>query len=1305
MFLHAYRSPSIPYTPQNILLPHTCDAGGKSREPRTDATQRNLTSRRMPGPSVTYTIRNKYPLPLIPDLISQVKDATLFSKFDVRWGYNNIRIKEGDQHKAAFKTKYGLYEPNVMFFGLTNSPATFQAMMDHILQPWGDKWEQEGVHGSWYMDDVLVASKNKEKHQQVTHELLDILEANDLFLKPEKCVWEQPRVDYLGLILEGGITRMEPAKVAGIATWPTPTSVKQVQSFLGFCNFYRPFIYQFSHIAKPLNELTRKDTPWTWEKRQQEAFETLRKRITSEPVLKQPQLEQQFKVEVDASGYAIGVVLMQRDEKGKRHPVAYFSSTLNEAKRNYDIYTLELYAIVRALRHWRPFLAGSPHEIIVHTNHANLQYWKEPQKVNRRIAREVVELSEYNIKLKNIPGRENGRADMLSRRLDYDQGEQDNQDVVVLPEELFIQSGTISYIPEEPPQQDEGLIKQWAGTHDLKKINREWWKDTRKVITGGELDRHKIIQAYHDVPAYGHPGISRTKELVAKYYWWPQLAKDVQEYVKGCAQCQQNKVNTRPAKAPLNPISPTPEALPFQTIAMDFIVKLPESAGYDSILTITDHDCTKMLITIICTEKITAEGVAEIFLRQVFPRFGLPSKIISDRDPRFISKFMKELCRLMGITQNVSTAYHPRTDGQSERSNQWLEQYLRFWVDHQQTNWHHYLPLAEFTHNSWRNETTGQSPFEVLMGYSLRAEIFDVTSSVPTVALWLRDWKKAREDAQKLMIKAQKKWTKGRELEQRYKTGDLVWLEGRNLQIDRPSTKLAPKRYGPFKIGKVLSPITYQVELPQQWKIHDVFHADLLTPYHETELHGPNFTRPPPDLIDGEEEYEVEEIVQSQKYGRQRKVQYLIKWKGCPALENQWVDWDDIHADEALTEFRRKNPDAVSHIKRGVIETAESSNSSHMSNDDSSTPLATISGANLPLEVRELFLNWRPTVPSSWTTPPESKGENTAVSTDSSPIRRDYYQPQTLILTNITLHAAHTPYTTNLSLSDHADDSSEDSFPCPTPEVTNINAPSPDPIPIPPQPLLESEHTLGPVHSDPGTHDPRPTLQVIHLSPAHQEAEGLRGDTGGTPPPGTDGVDGHADEWEEANKGVTWEDYGPKPQVLVGYTLNEGADYIPFDIRLPSGEMKPTKYIKLEYSEDPLIHGMIDRDPHQYVESLQATPFPSAGPLCTYTSSQLELFKEDHDLRPEVDSVVYHLYDKTVMAEVECYRINRKKLKCEYKELRQIQHDIWKRELMIGGCAHRMAGAQVYQRIEVVNRACLCILVDEYKARHRGRRH
>ena len=297
----------------------------------------------------------------------------------------------------------------------------------------------------------------------------------------------------------------------------------------------------------------------------------------------------------------------------------------------------------------------------------------------------------------------------------------------------------------------------------------------------------------------------------------------------------------------------------------------------------------------------------------------------------------------------------------------------------------------------------------------------------------------------------------------------------------------------------------------------------------------------------------------------------------------------------------------------------------------------------------------------------------------------------------------HTPYTTNHALPNDSDNSSEDSFPCPTPEITNTDAPSPDPLPIPPRPLLESEHTLGLVYLDPGPHDPRPSLQVIHLSPARQEALALCSNPGRTPSPRADGAAGPANEWEEANLGLTWENYGPRPQVPKGYTLNEGADYIPFDIRLPSGELKPAKYIKLEFGEDPLIYGMIDGDPHQYVESFQATPFPSTGPLRTYTLSQLEFFEDDHDLHPEINCAVAHLYDKSTMAEVECYWINKKKLTHEYEELQQIQHDIWKWELTLGGCARRMAGARIYQHIEVVNRARMRILMDEYKARRHGR--
>ena len=240
----------------------------------------------------------------------------------------------------------------------------------------------------------------------------------------------------------------------------------------------------------------------------------------------------------------------------------------------------------------------------------------------------------------------------------------------------------------------------------------------------------------------GHPGISRTTHLIRQHLWWPKLASEVEQYVKGCTDCQRNKTNTQGRKAPLSPIFPQPNALPFSTISMDFIVKLPQSQGYDSILTITDQGCTKMAVFLPCHESIDAEGVAQLYFDHIFPRFGVPSKIITDRDPRFTSQFMNELCKQLRIEQNTSTPYHPRTDGQSERTNQWLKQYLRFWVNHHQDNWRQLLPMAEYAHNSWRSETTKTTPYQTLMGYNLAADWRPISTTVPAPITRLEQWTK-----------------------------------------------------------------------------------------------------------------------------------------------------------------------------------------------------------------------------------------------------------------------------------------------------------------------------------------------------------------------------------------------------------------------------------------------------------------------------------------------------------------------------------------------------------------------------------
>jgi len=258
------------------------------------------------------TICNQYPLPLIADLIRDLSNAHIYTKLDVRWGYNNVHIRDGDEPKAAFKTRYRLFEPTVMYFGLTNSPATFQTMMNYIYQDVILKHEPLGTTIRVYMDDIGIATcTNLKDHQHAVYDILKVAQLHDLYFKPEKCLFHSSSMDYLGVILEKGVTRMDPTKIAGVNTWPIPKTITEVQRVLGFFNFYHPFIQDFAFITRPLHKLTQKDQEWRWEAEEQEAFDLLKKRVTSEPILAHANLNDQFELEVDASGYVVGAVLLQ----------------------------------------------------------------------------------------------------------------------------------------------------------------------------------------------------------------------------------------------------------------------------------------------------------------------------------------------------------------------------------------------------------------------------------------------------------------------------------------------------------------------------------------------------------------------------------------------------------------------------------------------------------------------------------------------------------------------------------------------------------------------------------------------------------------------------------------------------------------------------------------------------------------------------------------------------------------------------------------------------------------------------------
>jgi hypothetical protein len=315
---------------------------------------------------------------LIPPLLNKLRDSRYFTKFDIRQGYNNLRIHPEDRWKAAFVTERGLFEPTVMFFGLCNSPPAFQAFMNHIFRI--------EIEEGWlivYMDDILIFSWDLNEHHKRTERVLDILVKNHLFLKPAKCIFDTEEVEYLGMIIKHGSISMDPAKIKGISEWPIPKTLTQVRSFLGACNFYRTFIPCYSDIARPLIDLTKKDVPFNFSDTCIKAFDHMKQLFTSSPVLKNPDPQRPFAIATDASLVATGAVLLQKDENGDYHPCFYFSQSFGPAERNYQIYDRELLAIIRAIEQWRQFLLGSPFPVIVYTDHQNLTYFRTAQKLTR----------------------------------------------------------------------------------------------------------------------------------------------------------------------------------------------------------------------------------------------------------------------------------------------------------------------------------------------------------------------------------------------------------------------------------------------------------------------------------------------------------------------------------------------------------------------------------------------------------------------------------------------------------------------------------------------------------------------------------------------------------------------------------------------------------------------------------------------------------------------------------------------------------------------------------------------------------
>ena len=510
------------------------------------------------------TIRDSYPLPLILDMLERLGKGKIFSKLDLRSAYNLVRIKSGDEYKTAFTCKFGHYEYLVMPFGLKNAPAVFQHFINDVLEDIIGKFVYS------YIDDIIIFSSDYKSHVIHLKEVLSRLRRAGLFAKLEKCAFFADSIDFLGHRISGKGILMDPHKVESIITWPVPSCVKDVQYFIGLANYYRRFIQDFAKLARPLHNLTKKNSKFIWTTEAQSAFDCLKSKFVSAPVLIHPNRDLPFIVETDSSNYAIGAILSQVSPNDKMvHPVAFFSRSLSGAEKNYPIYDKELLAIVAALENWRHFLEGSSTPFTIYSDHRNLLFEKKPEKMTQRLVRWSLFLSEFNFKILYRSGTSNGKPDILSRRPDYADTFtcDDSSFSVFKPENFCAIASSISSLNDFilSEYKNDSFYSEICDYLDNKSstiphpqihnfsLSNSFLLFNSKIYIPINC-RSSVLKLCHDSPTAGHFGFKKTCNLITRDFWWPSIFKDVKNYIRSCEVCCHSKSFRHKPYGLLNPL-------------------------------------------------------------------------------------------------------------------------------------------------------------------------------------------------------------------------------------------------------------------------------------------------------------------------------------------------------------------------------------------------------------------------------------------------------------------------------------------------------------------------------------------------------------------------------------------------------------------------------------------------------------------------------------------------------------------------------------------------------------------------------
>ena len=717
------------------------------------------------------TRKDAFPLPRVDDTLDTLADSRWFSTLDLISGYWQVEVHPEDREKTAFCTPEGLFEFKVMPFGLCNAPATFQRLMNSVLS--GLPWNSCLV----YLDDIIVTGSTFSAHLDNLSQVFHRIREAGLKLQPSKCALCKPEVSFLGHIVSPKGITTDPSKTDKVASWPTPTSKRDVQQFLGLANYYRRFIKDFASIASPLHRLTEKTASFKWTTECEAAFSDLKDKLTTAPVLEHPHYDKEFILDTDASATGIGAVLSQVQDDGREHVIAYASRTLSKPERRYCVTRRELLAVVTFVHHFRPYLVGR--KFSLRTDHSSITWLRNFKQPEGQLARWITKLQEYDFSTSHRPGKQHGNADALSRRPCPQCGRSDhpfpqlpdshpstpllgqeqsaplqvasttpsNSPPTVISRETQLKDSSIGVIliavesgHKFPEQVLKGLSPESRSLHQqwdsLQVKHGKLWRkfflydgtvSCLQLVVPHSL-HNQVLRELHDSPVGGHLGQDKVIGKLRQRFYWPGSITDAKQWCNTCPSCAARKTHPPRQQAPLNTIT---TGTPMQTVAVDILGPLPQtSSGNRYILVAMDYFTHWAEAYAIQNQEATT--VADKLVSNFFLRFSPPERLHSDQGRQFESSLLHEVCRSLGIHKTRTTAYHPQGDGLVERFNRTLLNMLATTVEDHPATWETLLPKLCMAYNTSIQASTGYTPFYLMFGREARLPVDLMFGPSPT---------------------------------------------------------------------------------------------------------------------------------------------------------------------------------------------------------------------------------------------------------------------------------------------------------------------------------------------------------------------------------------------------------------------------------------------------------------------------------------------------------------------------------------------------------------------------------------------